>query len=405
MSTSKLSKIFYNGYGIKNVILKSCDFIDRTLVFRCTLKSSLKKCSKCHSKNVHLKETKVRRLRMVSLGRLKCFLEITVHKYKCCDCHASAWVRLPFAAGKLPMTKAFANYILALVKIGTIQSISLFLSLQWKTVKNIHKDWLSQKYKKISYKDLVYLSVDEFSIKKGHTYMTVFLDIQTGRIIYAVEGRKAEDIAPFLKKLFKRARKLKAIAMDMSTSYISAVKKHLPHVDIVFDRFHVMKLLNGALDELRKKERQKYLISGQNIAKGDRFLYLRNFEDLDDKDRSKLEQLFKINEPLAKAHAMKEQFRMFWEKDSKKEAAKFLFYWIYEALLSGIRPLERVANTILMHYEGLLSYYDHEINNGMTEGTNNKIKVAKRRGYGYRDIEYFTLLLYDLHEKVVELIG
>ena len=405
MSTSKVGKLLYNGFGIKDVILKSLDFIDHTAIFQCTLKKPLKKCSKCHSKNVHIKETKVRRLRMVSLGKLKCYLEITVYKFKCCDCHASAWVHLPFAAGKLPMTKAFVIYVLALVKLGTVQSISLFLGLQWKTVKNIHKDWLSEKYKKIRYRDLIYLSVDEFSIKRGHKYMTVFTDIKTGRIVYAVEGRTAEDIAPFLEKLLQRAKHLEAIAMDMSIPYNTAVKKHLPNVDIVFDRFHVMKLLNMALDELRRKERQQYLASGQNIAKGDRFLFLRNFEDLDDRERSKLSQLFEINVPLAKAHAMKEQFRMFWEKPSKKEAARFLVHWIYEAFHSGIHLLKRVANTILMHYEGLLSYYDHKISNGKAEGINNKIKVVKRRGYGYRDIQYFILLLYDLHERAIELVG
>jgi transposase len=193
--------------------------------------------------------------------------------------------------------------------------------------------------------------------------------------------------------------------MDLSPSYTSAVKKYLPHVDIVFDRFHVTKLLNEALDELRRKERQKYDAAGQSIAKGDRFLFLRNFEDLDAKQRSKLDALFKINIPLAKAHAMKEQFRMFWEKTSKEEAAGFLCYWIYEAVQSGIRPLVRVAKTILRHYKGLLSYYDHKISNGKAEGVNNKIKVLKRSGYGYRDMDYFKLLLYNLHEKSTALVG
>jgi len=405
MSTSKFSKLLYAGFGIKDVIIKSTDLIENVLTFKCTLKKTIKKCSKCLSQNVQLKETKIRRLRMVPLGMLKCFLEITVHKFKCKDCHASAWVNLPFAVGKLPMTKAFVNHVLSLIKLGTVQAISLFLELSWKTVKSIHKDWLSEKYKKISYKKLTHLSVDEFSIKKGHKYMTVFTDIKTGRIIYAVEGRSVEDIKPFLKKLSRKARQLKAIAMDLSPSYISAIRQYLPGVDIVFDRFHVMKLLNEALDELRRKEKEKHMASGQNVGKGDRFLFLRNFEDLDGEQRSKLDKLFKINESLAKGHAMKEQFRMFWEKRLKEDAAGFLCHWIYEAVHSGIAPLVRVAKTILRHYEGLLSYFDHRINNGQAEGINNKIKVMKRAGYGYRDMDYFKLLLYNLHEKTTELVG
>jgi transposase len=137
------------------------------------------------------------------------------------------------------MTKSFVRYVLSLVKLTTVKSVARFLGVQWKTVKNIHKDWLKDKHKKIRYKDLIYLSVDEFSIRRGHTYMTVFLDIRTGRIIYAVEGRSVEDIQPFLERFSRKARNLKAIAMDMSRSYIAAMKEYIPHVSIVFDRFHV----------------------------------------------------------------------------------------------------------------------------------------------------------------------
>lgn len=405
MSTSKFSKLLYNGFGIKNVIIKSIDFIDNGIVFKCSLKKPLKKCSKCKSTNVHIHETKTRCLKMVPLGKLKCFLEITVHKFKCQNCKTSAWVNLPFAVGKFPMTKSFFNYILSLVRVGTIQSISIFLNLNWKTVKNIHKDWLSAKYKKLNYRNITYLSVDEFSIKKGHKYMSVFTDILTGRIVYAVEGRKVEDIAPFLRRLKKRAKKLKAIAMDMSKSYISAVNKYLPNVSIVFDRFHVMKILNESIDAIRKEEFGKFRNLGIDMGKGQRFLFLYNFENLNENKKTLLQTLLDVNKPLCVAYTMKEQFRNFWEMNTKKEAAAFLVRWIYEAANSKILPLVKAAKTILDHSKGLLSYFDYRINNGKAEGINNKIKVLKRNGYGYLDTKYFTLLLYDLHTKRTQLVG
>lgn len=405
MSTSKIAKFLYTGFGIKDVILKSFDILEGKVIFKCNLKKSLRKCSRCHSKNVETKETKVRSLRMVALGALKAFLEITVHKYRCRDCDSCAWVNLPFAFGKFPMTRTFVNYILSLIKLGTVQGVSIFLDLQWKSVKNIHKDFLATKYKKINYSDLVYISVDEFAIKKGHKYMTVFTDIRSGRVIYAVEGRSVDIIEPFLKTLSLKARKLKAIAMDLSPAYISAVQKYLPCVDIVFDRFHVVKLLNEMIEELRRKERQKYIEQGQDIGKGDRFLVLRNFTDLDAYGKTRLQNLFEINKPLAKAHAMKEQFRVFWDKPTKEEAISFLLHWVIEAAKSGIAPLARVAKTILRHSDGLLSFFDHYISNGKAEGINNKIKVLKRKAYGYQDMEYFKWLLFDLHEKTQEFVG
>ncbi len=400
MSASKLTKLLSNGFGIKNIIVKSTEFIEKKiLVFTVHLKPDLKKCSKCCSRNVQIKESKIRRLKLIPLGKLACFLDVLVYKFKCKDCECSAWVKLPFAAGKLPMTLSFVEYTLSLIKIGTIQSIAIFLGLHWKTVKNIHKEYLQKKYAKIDYKKITYLCMDEFSIKKGHKYMTVFLDLQTGRIIYACEGRSLENIEPFLQKLKKKAKKLQAIAMDLSPSYISAIKKILPEVAIVFDRFHVVKLLNVMLDNLRKSERARCSKEGLDIAKGDRFLLLYNFENLDGHKQDRLEKLLKINEVLATAYMMKEQFRTFWEKPSKQDAAKFLIAWILGALTSGIPELEKMAYTMLNHTEGLLAYYDHPISNGKIEGVNNKIKVKKRQGYGYRDTDYFTLLLYDLHEK------
>jgi transposase len=341
---------------------------------------------------------------MVPLGSTKCLLEITVHKFKCRACRSCSWVKLPFALGKLPLTRSLVTYVLSLIKLTTVKSVAGFLDLQWKTVKNIHKDWLREKYKKIRYRDLVYLSMDEFSIRRGHTYMTVFLDIRTGRIVFAVEGRAVEDIKPFLEKLSKRAHKLKAIAMDMSRSYISAVREYLPHVSIVFDRFHVQKILNEALDAVRKEERQKYQAEGLRIGQGERFLFFRNFESLDKDEQIRLKKLFELNATLAKAHMLKEQFRQFWELGSKKEAARFLVRWVMTAFLSGINAMDKVASTILAHSEGLLNYYDYSISNGKIEGVNNKIKVLKRTAYGYRDMEYFKLQLFDLHEKSVQVV-
>ena len=119
MSTSKIGKLLYKGFGIKNVIIKSFDFIDEVMIFTVHLKASLKKCSKCHSHNVQVKESKTRRLKMIPLGKLSCFLDVLVHKFYCKDCSSSTWVKLPFAAGKLPMTLSFVEYTLSMIKIGT----------------------------------------------------------------------------------------------------------------------------------------------------------------------------------------------------------------------------------------------------------------------------------------------
>ena len=115
-------------------IINNIDIKEKSITYECALKSTLKKCSKCKSHNIHIKETKTRRLRLVPLGKLECFIIITIHKFMCKECESSSWINLPFSVGKLPMTKAYVTHILSLVKLGTIQSISRFLGLNWKTI-------------------------------------------------------------------------------------------------------------------------------------------------------------------------------------------------------------------------------------------------------------------------------
>lgn len=193
--------------------------------------------------------------------------------------------------------------------------------------------------------------------------------------------------------------------MDMSAGYARLVKKYLPRVPIIFDRFHVTKVLNKAVDNLRKIECKKYRDQGLNIGKGDRFLLLYNFDKLDDVQKSSLEKLFEVNKDLAIAHAMKEQFRIFWDCKTRGEGCEFLIHWCVQAHLSNIPQLKKAAKTLIKHADGLLNYFDHKISNGKAEGINNKIKVMKRQSYGFRDIEYFILKLYNLHKTKHVLVG
>jgi len=400
-----ISKIFFTLIGNKNTIFKNVEFYPDHIIFRARLHKNIKRCSHCNSLDIRIKETKERTFRMLNLGQKRTQLKIDTHKIWCQKCDNKSWIKLPFVYGKIPMTKTFVHYIIQLTAMTTLLCVALFLGLQWKTVRNIDKAYLSKRSKQFSFKKLQYVSIDEIAIKKGHKYMTIFTDISTGQIIHAVEGRKEEFLRPFLKLLSKKAKRLRGIGIDMSAAYASSIKKHLPNVAIIFDRFHVTKLLNHTIDKIRRSEFAKYQNKGLGVLKGQRFLLLRNFVDLDDAQKSSLMKLLEVNESLAIAHAMKEQFRLFWQCNSASEGARFLAWWIIQALESGVIQLANVARTLLRYSEGLLSYFEHRINNGKAEGINNKIKVLKREAYGFRDQEYFKLKLYNLHKKKCQLVG
>lgn len=400
-----ISKVFYALIDDKSAIFQKAEFLSDHVIFRGYLRKNTKKCPCCQSFNVRIKETKERTFRMLNLGNKRTHLKIDVYKVWCQKCDKKAWIEPPFACGKLPMSLSFIRYIIQLTAMTTLLCVALFLGLQWKTVKNIDKANLKKRSKQFSFRKLQYISIDEIAIKKGHKYMTIFTDISTGQIIHAVEGRNEKALRPFLKLLSKKAKRLKGIGIDMSAAYASSVKKHLPSVSIIFDRFHVTKLLNNMIDKIRRSEYGKCQNKGLRVLKGQRFLLLRNFVDLEDDQKSSLQHLLEINDSLAIAHSMKEQFRLFWDCGSKAEGVRFLCWWIIQAFESGVEQLAKTARTLLYQAEGLISYFEHKIDNGKAEGINNKIKVLKRSAYGYRDQEYFKLRLYNLHTKEYQLVG
>ena len=406
------SKLFHALFKTKIATLDFVEEIKNSLggiseyIFYARIRMHHKRCPCCKSNKVRVKESKERTFRGCNLVEAKTYIKLKTHKLLCLKCGKKRWINLPFAVGKLPMTKSYMNYVISLVAMSTIIDVALHCNLQWKTVKNIHKAHLRKRPKQFSFKKLRYLSIDEIAIRKGHKYMTIFTDISTGQIIYAVKGRKEELIAGFLKQLAKKAKKLRGIAMDMSAGYSAAIKKYLPHVDIVFDRFHVTKVLNKAVDEIRKSVWENCRKDGVNVRKGDRFLLLHNFENLDASQKTGLERLLKVNHHLLIAYAMKEQFRLFWDCKTKEEGYQFLVHWCIEANLSNISQLKRAAKTLIKHSNGLLNYFKHnKINNGKAEGINNKIKTMKRQSYGFRDFEYFILRLYNLHKGKHALVG
>jgi|SRR5277367_1053613 len=204
--------------------------------------------------------------------------------------------------------------------------------------------------------------------------------------------------------------------MDMSLSYRQAFKEFLPMVDIVFDRFHVMQLVNRAVDQVRKSQSAALDKEGKRTLKGGRFLPLWNYQNLDPQSKERLDKILEANKPLFIVHSMKEQLRLLWYMKSEKEAAKYLGKWITDAIEichdycreTGRRtlyPLRQLALTFAKNLKGILNYFKHFITNGKAEGLNNKIKTLKRQAYGYRDIEYFKLRLYHLHAQKHRLVG
>lgn len=284
----------------------------------------------------------------------------------------------------------------------TVQDVSELFKISWGTVKNIDKEYLQKHYSKPVLKNVEIIAIDEFAFQKGHKYQTVVYDLKAGRVIYVGAGRAEESLDRFWKRLRHSGAKIQAVAMDMWLPYFNAVIYNIPEAKIVFDRFHIFKQMNETLDEIRRAlYHEETFLNNRQVIKGIRWLLLKNEKNLNDEkdERRQLEQALQINKPLAEAYYLKEELGQLWLQNTRDEAEKFLTSWATRAWATTIQELRKFVKTLLGHRTGILNWFDFRISTGPLEGFNNKIKVLKRKAYGYRDMEYFALKIYALHEN------
>jgi transposase len=289
----------------------------------------------------------------------------------------------------------------------TIQDVAHHLGVSWDVIKDIVKEDWHRRFARPKLKHLRQLAIDEICIGSGHRYVTIVLDLESGAVVHVGRGKGGAALEAFWKRLRRSGAQVKAVATDMSSAYIDAVRRRLPTATLVFDRFHVMKLCNDKLAALRRSLHHQASAEGKQVLKGVRWLLVKRPENLDAQrgERERLEEALRLNEPLATAYYLKEELREFWEQDDEEEATAFLLDWLARAESAGIQILTDLAKTLRKHALGLVAYYDYPISTGPLEGTNNKIKTMQRQAYGYRDEEFLHLKILACHEAKYALVG
>jgi transposase len=366
-------------------------------------------CPECRSQIVWRKGHKERRFRSVPIGRKTTTIVAEVPRVYCHDCQAIKQIKLRFAKPHKRYTRFFERHVLDLLGGMTCLDVALHLGVSWKTVKSIEKTRLKQKYGKIPLKEVKHIAIDEIAVAKGHKYMTLVLDLDSGRVIFIGKGKDEKALAPFWKKLKRSRAKIQAVASDMSKAYIAAVRNNLPDAVHVFDRFHIMKYFNDQLSKLRRRlyREAKGDDEAQSALKGSRWVLLKREENLDanKNEPERLEKALNLNADLYSAYLLKEDLYELWEADDENEAFRCLASWIAMAEHSQIPEMQAFANTLRNHHDKILNYHACPITTGPLEGTNNKIKTMKRQAYGFRDDEYFMLKIFALHETRYALVG
>lgn len=348
---------------------------------------------------------------MLPVGGRKVELVVNIPRLHCKDCGSVRQPHLAFAEPKKHYTRSLERFVIDLCRVMTIGDVAEVTGLAWDTVKEIHKRHLHRKYKSFNLKKVRHIAIDEIYLGKKRKYITIVLDLESGRVIHIGEGKGKAALKGFWIRLRRSKAKIQAVATDMASGYIAAVLEHLPEADLVLDHFHLVKWFNDKLSLLRRQLYRQATDMHKAVLKGSRWLLLKAPENLkahsDPKkdERARLQAALELNQPLAMAYYMKERLRLLFQCTDRDRTATELKAWIQEASSSGIKILKDAARMLSIWKLFILNWHKHRISTGKLEAINCKIGTLQRNAYGYRDDEYLKLRIFNLHNSTYALTG
>jgi transposase len=347
-------------------------------------------CPKCEIEcNVH--DTQARTWRHLNFFQYRAYIHCDTPRIKC-QTHGVLQVETPWSRPGSGFTLLFEAFMVELSKVMPINSLAKMVKEHDTRIWRVINHYVEEARQKQDFSKVVRVGIDETSSKRGHNYVSVFVDLDESSVLYATEGKDAKTVESFKDDLQKHngePEKVKDICCDMSPAFIKGVEENFPHAAITFDKFHVMKLVNEAVDQVRRQEQldNKYLNST-------RYIWLKNPENLTTKQNDKLESLSKMNLKTARAYSIKLSLQEFWAIENLDTAIAYLKKWYFWATHSRLEPIKQVAYTIKRHWDGIIQYIVSRVNNGILEGINSLIQATKRKARGYRNTKNLITIIY-----------
>lgn len=334
-----------------------------------------------------------RLIRDLNLGETRVWLNGHFRTVFCPTCGRRHVEDLGLCDAHQRVTRRLARYIHDLCRRLPVQAVADHLGLNWKTVKQIDTSFLEEEFGQTDYTGLRLMAVDEIAVRKGHRYLTVVLDHATGRVVWVGKDRKAETLAAFFAGMTDAEKQaLEAVAMDMWVPYRQAVEAAVPHVQIVYDFFHVVRQFHHVIDQVRLSEFRRATGSDREVFKGSKYLLLSNRGTRTTRTaRDHLKRLLALNETLSTMMILKDLLKRIWHYVSRPHAARALAEWCRLARTVGHPAVTAFAAMLERHRDGILNHCDYPIHTSRLEGVNNTIKVIKRTAYGFHDDRYFAL--------------
>ncbi len=364
-------------------------------------------CSDCGRAGPGYDRLSKRRFEFVPLWGMAVFFVYAMRRVDCPDCGVTV-EHVPWAEGKSPLTTSYRWFLARWARYLPWEEVASIFRTGWRSVFESVKHAVLWGIGHQELGAIAAIGVDEIQWRKGQRYLTLVYQIEEGmkRLLWVVEGRTEESLRKFFLTLSEEVREsIHFVCSDMWQPYLNVIAEQLKHAVHVLDRFHIMKKMNEALDEVRRGEARRLEADGyEPVLKHSRWCLLKRPENRTKKETVKLSELLQYNLQSVRSLLSREDFQRFWEYTSPSWAAKFLDQWCTRTMRTKIEPMKKVAGSLREHRDLILNWFRAKgaVSGGSIEGLNNKAKLTIRKAYGFRTYETIEIALYHTLGKLPE---
>lgn len=340
--------------------------------------------------------TKERVFRHLNVCQMASFIHVRLPRIKCCE-HGVRQIVSGLAEEHSSMTYELESFVIDLQQECSIESVCRLLDLDWHTCWEVMEDAVKRGQDRKPHKIPQRIGVDEKSFSKGHRYETLIYDLDNSTVEYVADKRNQKSLESYYNQFsLEERQQVQCVAMDMWEPYIAATKACIPEAQkkITFDRYHVMRLVVDAVDQVRKQEHRVLMEQGNEVLKGTKYIWLWNEENVPEYRREEFERLRSLDLKVCRARAIKDNLRHLWDYHKEAWMRKYFSRWYFWATHSRLNPIIKAAKTLKSHMDNIVTYARHRITNALGESINSKIEKVKRLACGYRNRDHYKTSIY-----------
>ena len=355
------------------------------------------KCPSCGTSNCPAHDTEQMTWRHLNFFQHQAYLHARVPRVRCDQCGVKK-ISVPWARPDSGFTLLFEALLMALVSEMPVNAVARLVGEHDTRLWRVIHHYVERARARLDLSAVTRVAIDETAAKRGQNYITLFVDIDQARTVFAVEGKDAETVAAFADDLRSHGGEPNAVSqvcIDMSAAFIKGTADNLPNAAITFDKFHAVKIINDAVDKVRRAERKQH----EELA-GTRHIWLSNPANLSKRQRAMLDSISLRHFKTGRAYQIRLTFQEMYQQRSLKAGTGFLKRWYYWATHSRLPPMIEAARTVKRHWDGILRWFDSRIANGLIEGINSLVQAAKAKARGYRSTRNLKAMVYLLTGKL-----